>query len=289
VTLERGDEDEVVEKVADADFLITARASARVIAAARRLKLIQMPGVGYDTIDIEAARRAGIPVALAPEGTVIGVAEHVVMVILALFRQLRQHESALRRGEWLGWQLRPTSRSLYGKTVGIVGLGRIGREVARRLRPFEVALLYCDAVPALPEVEQELGVQRTHLDDLLARSDVVTLHIPLSSRTRGLIGGRELGLMKRDAILVNTSRGAVVDEAALVEALRTGSIGGAALDVFQQEPLPPGHPLTQLDNVVLTPHSAPGTREIQIEKARASIANMLRVLRGEPLRNQVTG
>jgi len=282
--------DDVLRCVADADFLLVATTpvTEEVIATAPKLKLIQHQGVGYDNIDVKAARRRGVPVALTPEGTTVGVAEHVFLLILALYKHLRQAEEALRRGEWLQWALRPHSYEMKGKTMGIVGLGRIGRAVAKRARAFEVgAIPYYDVTRPQPEVERGLEVIFSPFHDLLERSDIITLHVPLTEQTRGMIGAEELALMGEQAILINTARGALVDEGALYHALTTGQIAGAGLDVFVQEPPPPDNPLLTLDNVVVTPHIAAGTRDALQAKMAAAFANMLRVAQGENSLHQV--
>ena len=282
---------EVLRCVTDADFLLVATTpvTEEVLAAAPRLKLIQHQGVGYDNVDVEAARRWGIPVALTPEGTTVGVAEHVFLLILALYKQLREAEDALRRGQWLQWALRPRSYEIKGKTLGIVGLGRIGRAVAKRARAFEVAtMLYFDLIYPEPEVECELEVVLCPFHDLLHRADIVTLHVPLTEGTQGMIGTCELEVMKESAILINTARGALVDEEALYHALTTGQIAGAGLDVFTQEPPLPDNPLLGLDNIVTTPHIAAGTRDALQVKMSAAFSNMLRVTRDEAPIHQVS-
>ncbi|MGQ9459540.1 MAG: 2-hydroxyacid dehydrogenase, partial [Anaerolineae bacterium] len=275
-----------VSSVDGADFLLVATAPVtdEVLARAPRLRLIQHQGVGYDNVDVAAAARRGVPVALTPEGTTIPVAEHVFLLILSLYRNLLTAAMALRDGRWLQWSLRPHSFNLMGKRLGIVGLGRIGREVARRGRAFGCEVLYTDLVRAPAEVEAELGATYVSLGDLLAQVEILTLHVPLTEATRGLIGARELARMRPSAILINTARGGLVDEEALYHALVTGQIAGAGLDVFAQEPPPPDHPLLRLENVVATPHIAAGTRDALQEKMRAAFANMQRVAQGlEPL------
>ena len=272
--------------VGEADFLLVATTpvTAEVLAAAPRLRLIQHQGVGYDNVDVAAAARAGVPVALTPEGTTIPVAEHVFLLILSLYRNLLPAATALREGRWLQWSLRSRSFNLVGKRLGIVGLGRIGREVARRGRAFGCQIIYTDLARAPAEVEAELEATYASLDDLLAQADIVTLHVPLTEATRGLIGARELARMRPSAILINTARGGLVDEEALYRALVAGQIAGAGLDVFAQEPPPPDHPLLRLENVVATPHIAAGTRDALREKMAAAFANMQRVAQGlEPL------
>ncbi|MCI0345206.1 MAG: phosphoglycerate dehydrogenase, partial [Chloroflexi bacterium] len=202
--LEHGTGDELLARLADYEFVIGGRFQAAHFAVAPRLRLLQAAGVGTDGTDLEAARARGVLVATTPEGTVEGVAEHVVLLILAVNKQLLLADRALREGRWLVWELRPTSHLLAGLTVGLVGLGRIGQAVARRLRGFAVTLVYHDPVRPAPAVEAELGAGFLPLDDLLRVADVVSLHTPLTPATRDLIGARQLALMKPTAILVNT-------------------------------------------------------------------------------------
>lgn len=276
--------------VGEAEFILVATTplTAEMIAAAPGLKLIQHQGVGYDNVNVEAAARAGVPVALTPEGTSSPVAEHVILLVLSLYRNLLAANQALRQGQWLRWELRPQSYDLRGKRLGIVGLGRIGREVAQRARAFECRLLYYDVVQAPVEVEAELGVIYTPFNDLLAQSDIVTLHVPCTESTQGMISAPELARMRPTALLINTARGELVDEAALYQALISGQIAGAGLDVFAGEPPAPDHPLLQLDNVVATPHIAAGTRDALVAKMQAAFTNMQRVTQGLPPHNQVT-
>jgi phosphoglycerate dehydrogenase-like enzyme len=282
--------EELVRLTGEADFLLvaTARVDEELLRAAPRLRLVQHQGVGYDNIDIDACRRAAIPVALTPEGTTIGVAEHTLLLILALFRHLLTLDAAVRRGEWPVWSMRSRSVELAGKTVGLIGFGRIGREVARRARAFDTTIVYHDAVRAPAAGEAELGAVYLSQDDLLRRADVVSLHAPLTPETRGMIGERELRLMQPHAVLINTARGPLVDEPALVRALDEGWIAGAGLDVLAQEPPHPDNPLLTCPNVILTPHVAAGTRDAYRTKMQAVFANMQRVARGEAPLNQVS-
>jgi phosphoglycerate dehydrogenase-like enzyme len=277
------------EAVREAEFILvaTTRITAELLAAAPRLKLIQHQGVGYNNIDVAAAARAGVPVALTPEGTTVPVAEHVFLLILSLYRRLFAARDSLREGRWLQWELRPGSCGLAGKRIGLVGFGRIGQAVAKRARAFDCPVLYADPVRAPAAVEAELEARYRPLDDLLAEADVVSLHLPLAPGTEGLIGARELALMQPPALLINTARGGLVDEEALYRALAGGRLAGAGLDVFAQEPPPPDHPLLRLENVVATPHVAAGTRDALAAKMNAAFGNMLRVARGEPPRNAV--
>jgi phosphoglycerate dehydrogenase-like enzyme len=285
----RRDDEVPADVVGEADFILVATTplTAEVIAAAPRLKLIQHQGVGYDNVDMAAAANAGVPVGLTPEGTSSPVAEHVMLLILSLYRNLLIANRTLRQGQWLQWQLRPQSYNLAGKRLGIVGMGRIGREVAQRARAFECQLLYYDVVRAPAGLEADLDLEYMCFDDLLAQSDIVTLHVPQNESTRGMIGAAELARMQTTALLINTARGSLVDEVALYEALTSGQIAGAGLDVFAVEPPAPDHPLLQLDNVVATPHISAGTRDALTDKMRAAFANMQRVAKGQAPHNQV--
>jgi phosphoglycerate dehydrogenase-like enzyme len=259
-----------------------------VFSAASRLKLVQHQGVGYNKTDVAAAAALGIPVAICPAGTSIGVAEHVILLILALYKRLVLADASMRAGQFYQWELRPKSFELYGKTLGIIGLGRIGREVARRAQAFGAKIIYADVQRAAPEVEAEFGARYVTLDECLSEADVISLHLPLTPVTHHFIGKRQLACMKPSTILINTARGPLVDETALVEALQAGQLAGAGLDVFESEP-PVGNSLLQLPNVVLTPHIAAGTADALVAKMEACFANMLRVAKGEPPLDVVTG
>ncbi len=226
----------------------TAALLARPEAAG--LKILSRWGVGYDSIDLEAATRAGIVVAYTPGLLDEAVADYAMALLLSLARRVHETDAAMKRGEW-----RPAwGCDLAGSVLGIVGCGRIGRAVARRASGFGMRLLGTDPRPH-PDLAS-LGVDPAPLEELLARSDFVTLHPALTPETRGMIGAEQLALMKPGALLINTARGAHVDEEALALALRRGALGGAALDVFRKEPLPPGHPLRDAPNLVLSPHQS---------------------------------
>lgn len=246
-----------------------------VLAAAGSLRVIARVGVGTDSIDLDAATDAGVVVTTTPGANRETTADHAVAIMLAALRRLVEHDASVRRGEWRrGGELTPWE--LHGTTVGLVGYGEIGRAVGRRVRGFGARLLACD-----PELADGEDVERVGLEALLRRADVVSLHLPLTARSERLIGARELSLMPRGAILVNTSRGGLVDEAALVRALRTGRLRGAALDVFAGEPnLAAG--LASLPNVVLTPHiGGLSERSIATMTARAT-DQVLATLAGSP-------
>lgn len=274
--------DEVRRLLPLADFLVTAHLPAEWVPLLERCRLVQHQGVGYDGIAVEALARARIPLALTPEGTVIGVAEHTLLLILALYRQLIPVHKSIQHGEFDPVRWRANAHLLYGKQLGLVGFGRIGRRVASLVRAFEAEVAYYDIVRAPEHVEQELGVVYLPFESLLARSDIVSVHLPLTSQTRGLFNREVFQRMKRGALFINTSRGGIYDMDALYEALRSGHLGGAGLDVFEPEPPPPDHPLLQLPNVVCTPHMAAGTVEGHLMKIQAQFENFRRVLRGEP-------
>jgi len=249
---------------------------------APKLKLIQFSGVGHVDAAVQAAQKHDVQVTITPEGTCLGVAEHTILLILALNKHLIDAHMSLKNGEWAHNRLRATSYFFYGKVLGIVGLGRIGLEVVQRAKGFEPEkIVYFDLYRKSPEQERELGVEFMPLDELIRASDIVTLHAFLSEKSRGMIGERELGLMKPSAILINTSRGPVVDENALYRALKERQIWGAGIDAWTEEPTPPDNPILQLDNVVCTPHMATGTVDADRMKWQAAIANFQRVVRGD--------
>jgi D-3-phosphoglycerate dehydrogenase len=238
----------------------------RVIEAADQLLVIARAGVGVDNIDVEAARERGIEVINSPEATVTSVAELAVGLMLAVARKIAFSDRKMRAGEWVKNYAEGTE--LSGKVLGVIGAGRIGSIVARICRfGFNMQILYYDPVKN-PKLEEEAGAKYATLEEVLKTADIVTIHVPLTPETKHLINEEKLKLTKKTAILINTSRGAVVDTNALVKALREGWIAGAGLDVYEEEPLPPGHPLTTLDNVVLTPHIGASTHEAQ---ARAGV------------------
>jgi phosphoglycerate dehydrogenase-like enzyme len=248
---------------------------ASVFAAAPELRVISRVGVGVDSIDLAAATAAGVVVTVTPGCNERTVADHTLAMILGVVRRLLDHDASVRAGCWpRGGEM--TGGELDGMTVGVIGHGQIGSAVVRRLRGFDARVLVCD--PRRSAVD---GCEVVALDELLARAQVVTLHLPLQPATRALIGARELALMRPDAILVNTSRGGLVDERALVHALRSGRPGAAALDVFEREP-PAGSPLLRLNNVLLSSHVAGlSTRSVARMTAKAA-RNLVDVLRGHP-------
>ncbi len=271
------------------DYTFEVGVDAEVIDRLERCKLIQQPSAGYQQIDVEAAKRKGIPVANAGGANDVAVAEHTVMVGLALLKSLFWADAHTRAGEWPQMAVSSVGCvELAGRTWGLVGFGRIGREVARRLKGFGCRILYFDVVPAPREVEEELSVERRDLDTLLRESDVVSLHVPLTEKTKGLIDSEALAKIGSAGYLINVARGEVVDEEALVEALRLKKLKGAAIDVFSEEPPPASHPLFGLDNVIVTPHVAGVTDESRRRIMQVTAANIARVLLGEKPENVVS-
>jgi D-3-phosphoglycerate dehydrogenase len=264
----------------EADAVIVRSATtidAEALAAAPRLKVVARAGIGLDNVDVPAATKAGVMVVNAPQSNVISAAEHAVALLLAVARRIPQADASLRHGEWK--RSKYTGVELAGKTAGIVGLGRIGVLVAQRLSAFGMRLVAYD--PYVPAGRAaQMGVRLLPLDELLAESDVVTIHLPKTKETAGLIGERELALCRPSTILVNAARGGLVDEHALAQALKDGRLGGAGVDVYATEPCTDS-PLFAFDNVVATPHLGASTVEAQ-DKAGTAVARSVRLaLSGE--------
>ena len=267
---------------ADIVFVMAAPMPREMLAEARRLRLIQKLGAGVDRIDLEFCRDQGIGVARLHAGNSIPVAEHTILLMLATYRQLPQIDRRTRAGTWSKEDARGTHRSLQHKKVGLVGFGAIGKEVAKRLRAFDVNVIYYDPVRATTDVEQSLGVTYADLDALVREADIVSLHLPLMPQTANIIDARRIAAMKPGAVLINCARGGLVDEAALADALTAGRLFGAGIDAFAQEP-PAGSPLLGLDNTVVTSHLAGATLDNFAAVLARSVANAKAVLRGEPL------
>jgi len=271
-------EAELVELIGDADGVILGLdyVTAEVIEAGGQLKVLSRYGVGVDRVDLEAATEAGVVVTNTPGTNHIAVAELTLGLMLSLARLIPQHNRRAKEGSWA----REKGTELAGKTVGIIGLGTVGREVAKRLRGFDAKLVVHDPYVSADVVEGQ-GAQRVDLETLLREADIVTLHAPLTEKTRGMLGQQEFLLMKPAAYLVNTARAELTDEDELYEVLKSGGIGGAALDVFAQEPPPPDYPLLQLPNVVATPHVGATTYESIVRMGTMAVENTLQALRGE--------
>jgi len=288
VTLWEGDEpppcEVLVDGVREADgllSLLTDRIDEALMAAAPRLRTISQYAVGVDNIDVAAATRRGIVVGHTPGVLTDAAADMTFALLMAAARRLVEGVDHVRTGQWRTWgPLTLLGPDVHGATLGIVGLGRIGRAVARRARGFDMRVLYYDCQRD-ETAAREFGPGCADLDTLLAESDFVTLHVPLIPATRHLIGAAQFRRMKPHAVLINTSRGGVVDQDALVAALRAGEIGYAALDVTDPEPLPPDHPLLVLPNVIVTPHIASASVTARTRMAIMAAENLLAGLRGE--------
>jgi D-3-phosphoglycerate dehydrogenase / 2-oxoglutarate reductase len=259
-------------------------------AAARCLAAFQ-PNAGTDMVDIAHAATLGIPVANAPGENARAVAEWVVMAILAMLKDVVRNHLGVLAGRWdMVAAGRTGVHELGDRTVGIIGLGRIGQDVAARLAPFDLArLVYADVVAAPAEVEQRLGLERLEIEEVCAVSDALTLHAPLLPSTRGLLDARRIALMPKGAVVVNTARGALIDEPALCQALAAGHLKGAALDVFAEEPPPVDSPLRALPNVLLSPHLAGSTNEARERMMANALRNLDGVLRGGNPEHVVNG
>lgn len=259
-------------------------------AAAAGVDLWQVLGTGLDHFPLEHALGTGMRIANTPgQFTAIALAEHAILLMLCLTKDLRRRDRDIRSGVFAE---DPLSGELYGTTLGIIGFGASGRELARRARPLGMRVLAVDTVDPPDELRAELGLDllgsSDQLDTILSESDAVSIHVPLTPQTRHLVDARAMSLMKPTAILINVARGAVVDEAALVAALREGRLRGAGLDVFENEPLPLNHPFFEMDNVVLTPHKAGATFGSAARRGRAAAENVTRAEQGLPPLHEIT-
>jgi phosphoglycerate dehydrogenase-like enzyme len=266
----------------DIVFVMAAPMPKELLGEARHLRLIQKLGAGLDRIDLDFCRAQGIGVARLQAGNSVPVAEHTILLMLATYRQLPQIDRRTRAGTWNKEDARGTHQSLQHKKVGLVGFGAIGKEVAKRLRAFNVEILYYDPIRATAQVEQDFGVTYADLDSLLREADIVSLHLPLMAQTKNIIDAKRIAAMKPSAVLINCARGGLVDEAALADALKSGRLFGAGIDAFSQEP-PVDNPLLALDNTVVTPHLAGATLDNFALVIARSVENARAVLRGEPL------
>ena len=285
LVLVRGDGAELAAALGGAEYVLcypSLTMNDAFYRTAPRLRLVQLLSAGYDNVDLDAARRAKVPIANNGGANAISVAEHGLMLMLTVSRRLIWTHASVAAGRWRGNGPAPRMYELFDKTLGIVGLGTIGKKVARLARAFGMRVEYYDIARLNEDAEDALGVRFRLLRELLRRADVISLHVPLNDSTRHMIGAEEFALMKREAILVNTCRGPVVDEAALTRALADGALFGAGLDVFDQEPTPPGNPLIKLDNVVLSAHFAGPTWDNHVARFRNGFDNVERVARGEP-------
>jgi glyoxylate reductase len=277
--------DALIDRASKADGLLTMisdRIDAGFLDAAPSIRVVSQLAVGYDNIDVAAATARRVLVTNTPGVLTDATADLAFALMLAHARRLFAGDRALRNGEWGEWSpVFMLSHDLHGKTLGIVGLGAIGMAIARRALGFGMPVLYWSRTRK-PEAEASLGLQWRSLPELLRQADYVSISLALTPETRGLIGAEQLGMMKRDAVIVNTARGPIIDQDALLSALREGSIGGAALDVFESEPLATDHPLLAFDNVVVSPHVGSATFETRARMTDLAVDNLLAFFRGEP-------
>jgi phosphoglycerate dehydrogenase-like enzyme len=275
-------------EVADADYALwwDVGVPAEVLAAGPRLKLLHKWGVGIDNIDLDYCRTHGIQVARTTGSNAAPVADFTIGLMLALARRIVPAHNTTAAGGWQKNEVWKQSIMVSGKTVGIIGLGAIGKGVAKRLSGFDCRVLYYSRTRLPEDQARALGVEYRALDDLLAEVDILSLNCPLTPETKGMIDARALAKMKPGALLINVARGGVVVEADLVEALRSGHLRGAAVDVFDQEPPPPDHPLLHMDNVIVTPHCASTAYENSRRSIQHWLGNMVRVSKGEAIPEQ---
>ena len=275
-------EEEKIQICKDADAIISSDVSTNVLRQCPNVKLIQTLSAGYDRLDLEAILEMGVPVANNGGANAISVSEHTIALIINLGKRfMLQWDSSTKQRRWRGNLYQTELSELTDKTVGIVGLGRIGKHVAKRLTGFDTHTIYYDIVDIPYDVQQELKAEPVPFDDLLRTSDIVSMHVPLTRRTRGMMSDREFEIMKPTAYLINACRGPVVDEAALYRALQDRQIAGAGLDVLELEPTPAENPLFDLDNVIITPHMAGQSQETALRAANFAYRNIIRVLSGE--------
>ena len=278
------DAGELMELVSDADFLIIwpAHIPDDILRAAKRCKLVQCLSAGYDKINLELAAELGIHVANNGGANSVAVAEHTIMLILATLRKMVIKANLVRAGGWRASRdRRPDVFELEGKTLGLIGIGNIAKRVAKRAKGFDVDIQYFDRFAQLSlEEEKELGVKSVGFEELLKTSDVISLHVPLTSDTRNMIATDQLAMMKSTSVIINTSRGGIINEYDLAHALKTGVIASAGLDVLDEEPPVSGHPLAGLDNAIITPHTAGPTLESIPKRAANAFENIKRVIDG---------
>lgn len=282
--------DVILREVRDVDgvlSLLTDRMDGEVMDAAPRLRVVSNFAVGFDNIDVPAATQRRIVVTNTPEVLTETVADFAVCLMLAAARRLVEADRYTRAGRWKTWEpMLLAGQDLYRATLGLIGLGRIGSAVVRRVKGFEMRVLYYD-VFRREDLERSQGIEFRPLDEVLREADFVSVHVPLSKETRHLMGAPQFALMKPTAVFVNTSRGPVVDQAALADALRSRRIFAAGIDVFEQEPVPPGDPLLGLDNAVVAPHIASASVPTRVRMATLAAENLVAVLQGQRPPNPV--
>ncbi|MEM3394174.1 MAG: NAD(P)-dependent oxidoreductase, partial [Candidatus Methanomethylicia archaeon] len=272
--------EELKEMVSDVDIIVSRgfiKIGEEILKSAKKLKAIVVHGVGIDHIDLKAAERYGIKIVNTPEALTDSVAEFTIGALISMLRRIPQADKAVRMGQWHRKYTDLIGVELMDKNIGIIGLGRIGSAVARRLKSFNVKLYYYDKIRK-KDLEEELGIKYLDLNDLLRISDIILIHLPLTEETYHIISKREFELMKDGVYIVNMGRGALIDEKELIRYIENGKIAGAALDVFEVEPLPMNSPLIKYENVILTPHLAASSQEalkrLSIEVARKTLEEL---------------
>lgn len=276
--------EQLLEAVQDVDGLISVLSDpidAEVLAAAPNLKGISQLAVGFNNIDLSEATKRGVRVTNTPDVLTNATADLTFAMLLAAARKLSQASEEVREGKWKSWSLlQLAGKELSGSTIGILGFGRIGQAVARRAKGFDMDVIYWNRSKK-PEAEAQIGATYHEFHDVLKQADFLVIMLPFAPELKYLIGAEELAMMKKDAILVNTARGGLVDEAALYEALTSGKLAAAGLDVFEQEPVPTDHPLLTLPNVEVAPHIGSSTLATRMEMAHLTVRNLLAVLEGK--------
>lgn len=282
----RTDTVEHTRLIAEADYLITQGiyVTGEQLRQAKKLKMIQKFGIGVDKIDCKAAEELNIPVCITAGANSVPVAEMTIALMLCVNRRIPYVDKAVRRGEWPKAEMRAQCYMLQDKTVGLLGIGNIAKQVAKRLKGFDVGeILYYDIFRLPEEKEKELGVRYAEVDELMAVSDVISVHVPLTDETRGMISRERIARMKPTAILINTARGYIIDQDALIDALKNKKIRGAGLDAYEEEPLSPDSPLLALDNLVLTCHHAGSVIDNVLPRARHAYGNIEKFAKGEEI------
>jgi D-3-phosphoglycerate dehydrogenase len=279
-------EDDVIRAAHDADALIIGFVpiTARVMDALPKLKCVVRYGVGYETIDVPAAAERGIWTANVPDYCIPEVADHAMTLLLALARKVIPLDASMRRNEWGAVKASKPIYRIEGRTLGLIGMGRIGREVAKRAHGFGLNVIVADKYLS-PDKATEAGATWVNLDELLSAADFISIHAPLTPETTHLLNADALGKLKPTAYLINVARGAIIDTTALAEALQAGKLAGAALDVFEQEPLPANHPIRSAPNTILNAHAAWYSEEAMAQLQRFAAEEVARALRGEPMKN----
>lgn len=267
--------------------LLTDKIDKEVLDAGQNLKVISNYAVGFDNVDIYEATRRGIPVTNTPGVLTETTADLAFSLLLCAARNISSGDRYVRAGLWKTWEpMLLLGRDIHEATMGIVGMGRIGQSMARRAHGFNMRILYTNVFP-VKEVEEKYGAEHVSMDALLKEADFISIHVPLTSETEKLIGARELAMMKKEAILINSARGPIIDEKALIDALKNGVIAGAGLDVFEVEPISEDHPLCQLDNVVILPHIGSASFKTRTKMAEMAAKGIVDVLHGKKPENLV--